>query len=49
VKQYENLNPIIDDSLAAYSAEVKNGSFPDDSHSFKMKEEELLSLYGGKA
>ncbi|MDF2037159.1 3-methyl-2-oxobutanoate hydroxymethyltransferase [Bacillus sp. CMF12] len=49
VKQYENLNPIIGDSLAAYSAEVKNGSFPDDSHSFKMKEEELQSLYGGKA
>ncbi|KON87259.1 3-methyl-2-oxobutanoate hydroxymethyltransferase [Sporosarcina globispora] len=49
VKQYENLNSIIGDSLAAYSAEVKNGSFPDDSHSFKMKEEELLSLYGGKA
>ncbi|WP_264738386.1 3-methyl-2-oxobutanoate hydroxymethyltransferase [Cytobacillus firmus] len=49
VKQYENLNPIIGDSLAAYSEEVKNGSFPDDSHSFKMKEEELLSLYGGKA
>ncbi|MDM5229418.1 3-methyl-2-oxobutanoate hydroxymethyltransferase [Cytobacillus sp. NJ13] len=48
VKQYENLNPIIGDSLAAYSAEVKNGSFPDDSHSFKMKEEELQSLYGGK-
>ncbi|MBN8200256.1 MULTISPECIES: 3-methyl-2-oxobutanoate hydroxymethyltransferase [Bacillaceae] len=49
VKQYENLNPIICDSLAAFSAEVKNGSFPDDSHSFNMKEEELMSLYGGKA
>lgn len=49
VKQYENLNPIIGDSLTKYSAEVKNGVFPDDSHSFRMKEEELLSLYGGKA
>lgn len=49
VKQYENLNPIIGDSLTKYSAEVKNGAFPDDSHSFRMKEEELLSLYGGKA
>lgn len=49
VKQYENLNPIIGDSLTKYSAEVKNGTFPDDSHSFRMKEEELLSLYGGKA
>lgn len=49
VKQYENLNPIIGDSLTKYSDEVKNGAFPDDSHSFRMKEEELLSLYGGKA
>lgn len=48
VKQYQNLNPVIQDSLSAYSAEVKNGSFPEDSHSFTMKEEELLSLYGGK-
>ncbi|CAM3446954.1 3-methyl-2-oxobutanoate hydroxymethyltransferase [Aeromicrobium ponti] len=48
VKQYQNLNPVIQDSLSAYSAEVKNGSFPEDRHSFTMKEEELLSLYGGK-
>jgi 3-methyl-2-oxobutanoate hydroxymethyltransferase len=48
VKQYQNLNPVIQDSLSAYSAEVKNGSFPENSHSFTMKEEELLSLYGGK-
>ncbi|EWG10869.1 3-methyl-2-oxobutanoate hydroxymethyltransferase [Cytobacillus firmus] len=49
VKQYENLNPIIGDSLTKYTDEVKNGAFPDDSHSFRMKEEELLFLYGGKA
>ncbi|MBT2690039.1 3-methyl-2-oxobutanoate hydroxymethyltransferase [Bacillus sp. ISL-47] len=48
VKQYQNLNHFIQNSLSAYSAEVKNGSFPDDSHSFTMKEEELLGLYGGK-
>ncbi len=47
-KQYQSLNTVIQESLAAYSAEVKNGSFPDDAHSFTMKEEELLSLYGGK-
>lgn len=49
VKQYQNLNPVIQDSLSAYSAEVKNGSFPENRHSFTMKEEELLILYGGKA
>ncbi|GLB57967.1 3-methyl-2-oxobutanoate hydroxymethyltransferase [Cytobacillus sp. NCCP-133] len=48
VKQYQNLNPAIQDSLAAYCAEVKNGTFPEDVYSFTMKEEELLSLYGGQ-
>ena len=37
VKQYINLAPQIKDAVAAYHEEVKNGSFPDDEHSFKMQ------------
>jgi 3-methyl-2-oxobutanoate hydroxymethyltransferase len=48
VKQYASLNDPITEALRSYISEVKNGSFPNDSHSFTMKEEELLSLYGGK-
>ena len=37
VKQYINLAPQIKDAVAAYHEEVKNGSFPDDEHSFNMQ------------
>jgi 3-methyl-2-oxobutanoate hydroxymethyltransferase len=36
VKQYINLAPQIKEAVAAYHEEVKNGSFPDDEHSFNM-------------
>ncbi|MFE8695687.1 3-methyl-2-oxobutanoate hydroxymethyltransferase [Cytobacillus sp. FJAT-53684] len=49
VKQYTQLNGMIEQGLSSYVAEVKQGEFPEEKHSFSMKEEELLSLYGGKA
>jgi 3-methyl-2-oxobutanoate hydroxymethyltransferase len=47
VKQYHCLNPFIVESIQSYAAEVKDKKFPDDQHSFTMKEEELKGLYGG--
>lgn len=47
VKQYHSLNPFILESIQVYAAEVKSKQFPDDQHSFTMKEEELKGLYGG--
>ena len=39
VKQYNNLAPIIKQTLDSYVSEVKNGSFPDEAHSFHASEE----------
>lgn len=48
VKQYASINDIVVDAIETYVKEVKNGQFPEDEHSFTMKEEELAVLYGGK-
>ncbi|MBS4191010.1 3-methyl-2-oxobutanoate hydroxymethyltransferase [Bacillus sp. FJAT-49705] len=48
VKQYENVNEIVLRGLNNYLTDVKLGEFPEDQHSFTMKESELISLYGGK-
>ncbi|WP_141432616.1 3-methyl-2-oxobutanoate hydroxymethyltransferase [Bacillus sp. 03113] len=48
VKQYHSVNPFILESIQAYTADVKNKRFPEEKHSFTMKEEELKALYGGK-
>ncbi|MGM7721947.1 3-methyl-2-oxobutanoate hydroxymethyltransferase [Metabacillus sp. Hm71] len=47
VKQYVNIAEPIETAISNYITEVKNRTFPEAKHSFKMKEEELLSLYGG--
>ncbi|MEH7255375.1 3-methyl-2-oxobutanoate hydroxymethyltransferase [Neobacillus niacini] len=47
VKQYYSLNPFINESIQAYVKEVKAEQFPEDKHSFTMKEQELSGLYGG--
>jgi 3-methyl-2-oxobutanoate hydroxymethyltransferase len=47
VKQYTNANEQMVAALAAYVGEVRNQQFPEDKHSFTMKEEELQVLYGG--
>lgn len=48
VKSYANVNEQILHGLQAYVNEVRNELFPDDQHSFTMKEEELKTLYGGR-
>lgn len=47
VKQYSDVNKPIAEGLATYVKEVKQRIFPEDRHSFSMKEEELAVLYGG--
>ncbi|KSU63446.1 3-methyl-2-oxobutanoate hydroxymethyltransferase [[Bacillus] enclensis] len=47
VKQYSNLAETINASIVNYIEDVKEGSFPEEQHSFTMKEEELQMLYGG--
>jgi 3-methyl-2-oxobutanoate hydroxymethyltransferase len=47
VKQYSNVNETINASIVNYIEDVKGGSFPEEQHSFTMKEEELQMLYGG--
>jgi 3-methyl-2-oxobutanoate hydroxymethyltransferase len=48
VKQYHAVNPFMIESIQAYAADVKSQRFPEEKHSFTMKEEELKVLYGGK-
>ncbi|QED48410.1 3-methyl-2-oxobutanoate hydroxymethyltransferase [Cytobacillus dafuensis] len=48
VKQYENMNEMALRGFNNYLTDVKLGKFPEDQHSFTMKESELISLYGGK-
>ncbi|WML47713.1 3-methyl-2-oxobutanoate hydroxymethyltransferase [Neobacillus sp. PS3-34] len=48
VKQYAFLNESISEAIQAYVSEVRNVQFPEEQHSFTMKEEELKGLYGGK-
>lgn len=48
VKQYENIQSLIVDGIQSYVSEVKNATFPEEQHSFSMKESELKGLYGGK-
>jgi 3-methyl-2-oxobutanoate hydroxymethyltransferase len=48
VKQYISLNPIIQDSIKSFKNDVKQQLFPEEKHSFSMKEEELKAFYGGK-
>jgi 3-methyl-2-oxobutanoate hydroxymethyltransferase len=48
VKKYSDVNEITLNSIEAYIQEVKDGQFPQQEHTFTMKEDELSSLYGGK-
>ncbi|WP_163100971.1 3-methyl-2-oxobutanoate hydroxymethyltransferase [Peribacillus alkalitolerans] len=48
VKTYGNSNDEIYNALSAYVKDVKDLSFPEEKHSFTMKDEDLSSLYGGK-
>jgi 3-methyl-2-oxobutanoate hydroxymethyltransferase len=46
VKKYANVSEVIRKAVAEYSDEVRNGTFPDEEHSFEMLEEESGRLYG---
>ncbi|MGG3562578.1 3-methyl-2-oxobutanoate hydroxymethyltransferase [Neobacillus rhizosphaerae] len=48
VKQYHSVNPFMIESIQAYVSDVKKEVFPEDKHTFTMKENELKVLYGGK-
>ncbi|MGV3465806.1 MAG: 3-methyl-2-oxobutanoate hydroxymethyltransferase [Heyndrickxia sp.] len=48
VKKYGDVNTVALDSIEQYIRDVKNGSFPEESHSYSMKNEELTHIYGGK-
>jgi 3-methyl-2-oxobutanoate hydroxymethyltransferase len=44
VKQYANVNPIIEEALRAYRDEILQGSFPGPEHSYGMSDEALQAL-----
>ncbi|MFL9651849.1 3-methyl-2-oxobutanoate hydroxymethyltransferase [Exiguobacterium chiriqhucha] len=48
VKQYQSLNPFILESIQAFTTDIKAGRFPEEKHTFTMKEEELKGLYGSE-
>lgn len=48
VKQYTDISTPIENAIANYVQEVKTRQFPEDQHSYTMKEEQLKALYGGK-
>ncbi|WP_147533764.1 3-methyl-2-oxobutanoate hydroxymethyltransferase [Bacillus marasmi] len=48
VKQYADSNELMTLGINSYVTEVKIGLFPTEKHSFTMKQEELVGLYGGK-
>lgn len=47
VKQYMNVSKPIQDSVETYIQEVKSTVFPDEAHSFNIKQETLQALFGG--
>ncbi|MBU8907276.1 3-methyl-2-oxobutanoate hydroxymethyltransferase [Desertibacillus haloalkaliphilus] len=47
VKQYTEITPVIHNAVNQYVSEVKSLAFPEDKHSFTMKEEHLQHVYGG--
>ncbi len=48
-KRYADLGPIVVEALERYGREVREGTFPDDEHSFTMKEGERIALERGLA
>ena len=45
VKQYANIGSVMRESIESYISEVKEGSFPQEVHTYKIDEEELKKLY----
>ncbi|MGB8002368.1 MAG: 3-methyl-2-oxobutanoate hydroxymethyltransferase [Anaerobacillus sp.] len=47
VKQYANVSKTIVHAIQTYVVDVKGKEFPEQKHSFNMKEEQLAGVYGG--
>ena len=47
VKQYVNVSNLIHKAVEQYVSDVKGSHFPEQKHSFNMKEEHLSGMYGG--
>jgi 3-methyl-2-oxobutanoate hydroxymethyltransferase len=47
VKQYTNVSGIIREAVDGYISDVKERRFPEDDHSFTMKNEQIEAMYGG--
>ena len=45
VKQYANIGSVIREAICSYIKEVKEGSFPEEKHTYKIDETELNKLY----
>ncbi|MBO0994778.1 3-methyl-2-oxobutanoate hydroxymethyltransferase [Bacillus sp. SD088] len=48
VRQYGDVNQVLETGIRDYIEDVKQGTFPSEKHSFTMNEHELELLYGGK-
>ncbi|MCA0985753.1 3-methyl-2-oxobutanoate hydroxymethyltransferase [Guptibacillus algicola] len=48
VKQYAQISGTVSHAIHSYIEDVKKQAFPEQKHSFNMKEEQLASMYGGK-
>lgn len=49
VKAYAQISETIETAVADYVKEVKEQQFPEESHSFTMKQEAAVKLYGGNS
>lgn len=47
VKQFSQVADTIESAIGQYIKEVKDRSFPEEKHSFNIKQDELVGLYGG--
>lgn len=45
VKQFAKVGDVMKEAFSTYLTEVKNGSFPSEEHTFKIKDDELEKLY----
>jgi 3-methyl-2-oxobutanoate hydroxymethyltransferase len=48
VKKYANVGEVVEQGLLAYVEEVKSSAFPQQEHTYKMKDDQIEKLYGGK-
>lgn len=49
VQSFANIDQEVEKGLASFVTAVKEGVFPEERHTYTMKEEEIAGLYGGKS